>query len=93
MKAIVVGMGVQGKKRKKLMYKNIYKMVEQKINYATSNGLKDCYYIFPEYIPGYPIINRVECLCFIIQRIRKYGHKCIYVHPMTLYIKFKKLSS
>ena len=81
------------KKKKKKMYKAIYKTVEKKINKGILTGYKDCYYIFPEYIPGYPVLNRIECLSFIIQRIRRAGHACTYIHPMTLYITMNQKSN
>lgn len=86
-------MNIKEKKRlKKRVYKDIYKIVKHKIYHAYDHGKKDCYYIFPDYIPGFPILDKIECISYIIQKIRKRGHKCKYIHPMILYITIRTKS-
>ena len=73
------------KKAKTKMYKEIYKMVKQKICNASKSGSSECYYILPEYISGYPVYNQTECMVFLIQRLRLNDYTCRYVYPMTIY--------
>ena len=73
------------KKSKIRIYKEINKMLKQKIKIAKKAGSYECYYILPEYISGFPIYNQTECMVFLIQGLRLNQYKCRYVYPMTIY--------
>lgn len=79
------------KKAKTKIYKEIYKMVQQKIKIAKKTGSYECYYILPEYISGFPVYDQTECMVFLIQRLRLNNYKCRYVFPMTIYTLWEKI--
>jgi len=62
-------------KKKKLIFKKIYKRIEVKVQQASSANLFECWYDIPEFILNLPLYNLEDCKIYIINKLNKNGFK------------------
>ena len=82
-------------KRQKEREKNRIKIYEaitsrcfKKIKEVSLNEGTFCFYILPEYIPGYPIYNMTECVVFLLNVLKEKGFNSRYCDNLTIYISW-----
>jgi len=82
-------------KKQKEREKNRVKIYEaittrcfKKIKDVSLNEQTFCFYILPEYIPGYPIYNMTECVVFLLNVLKEKGFSARYCDNLTIYISW-----
>jgi hypothetical protein len=66
-------------KNREKIYKQIYKKVEQKIMFASSMNLYECWYELPEFIFNIPLYNMESCKQYIKNRLKTDGFLVYFV--------------
>ena len=71
------------------MYKDILAQCIEKIKtYNARYNHTCCYFDVPPFIMGRPYYNLIECVYFLIYRLKKEGVRCQYIYPNRLLISW-----
>lgn len=74
--------------RKFITFEKIYKMVEKKINIASSGDFYYTWYEIPEFLVGLPLYSLVECKIYIEKKLKENNFETEYYNPNILLIKW-----
>jgi len=86
------------KRDEKLLQKiNIFRQVLRKCHHRIKKvaveGSTYCFFIIPEYIPGVPKYNTVECAGYIVKKLKLNGFLIKYTYPNLLFITWEHVPS
>jgi len=78
----------QREKNRLKIYEVITARCFKKIKEVSLNEETFCFYILPEYLPGYPIYNMTECVVFMLNVLKEKGFNARYCDNYTIYISW-----
>ena len=79
------------KRRLIYVYRNIFEICKKKIIHNHNIGVTSFMFFPPERITGEPDYNLLECLCFLIKKLRNAGFTVFYKKPSKLLIIWEGL--
>jgi hypothetical protein len=73
------------------IYNRILSRIHTKIKIISKkhNSEQVCWYIVPEMIIGINKYDNVECIAYIIDKLKENGFQVLYTHPNMLFISWK----
>lgn len=72
-------------------YNRVLEACHERINFAYKKNQYKCIYVIPAIIYGKPLLKKMECLTYIIFKLRKNGFMCNYMEPNLLSISWEKM--
>lgn len=72
--------------RERVVLVTIYDRMKNRINNSVKVKSKECIYTIPEFIPGYPLIDIVKTMNYLLTKLKKEGFIAIQLTPLDLYI-------
>lgn len=73
-------------RRERVVLTTVYERMKNRINNSVKIRAKECIYTIPEFIPGYPLINIVKTMEYLINKLKKEGFIVAQLSLLDLYI-------
>jgi hypothetical protein len=74
--------------RERVVLITIYDRMKNRINSSVRVKAKECVYTIPEFIPGYPLINIVKTMDYLLTKLKKEGFIAIQLTLLDLYVSW-----
>jgi hypothetical protein len=75
-------------KKKFITFEKVFSNIEKKIVKASASNFYYIWYEIPQYIIGFPLYSYVECIEYIIEKLKKNGFKIEKFEPNILLISW-----
>ena len=66
------------------VYEKVLGNCFRKIREHVLRDQKFCFFLIPEYLPGFPLFNITHCSCFIIKKLNQAGFQTKFIPPNTM---------
>ena len=72
--------------RERVVLTTVYERLKNRINNSVRARAKECIYTIPEFIPGYPLINTVKTMEYLLGKLKREGFIAMQMSMLDLYI-------
>lgn len=77
--------------RERVVLTTVYERMKNRINNSVKVKSKGCIYTIPEFIPGYPLINIIKTMNYLLTKLKKEGFIAVQLSMLDLYITWDPL--
>ena len=72
--------------RERVVLSTVYERMKNRINLTVRATSKECVYTIPEFIPGYPLVDPVKTMLYLLKKLKKEGFIAIPMNNLQIYI-------